>query len=219
MRLSVVMPVYNEVNTIEKILDLVRAVPVEKEIIIVDDFSSDGSRELLKGLTAADTKVFFHEKNKGKGAALRTGFQHATRGLRHRPGRRPGVRPGGIPDASGPRARGEGHGRVRLQVPRQARKHAVLELLGKQGLTGLTRLLYGAAISDMETCYKLLRTDLIKQITIDSDRFNFEPEITAKLLKRGGRYLRGAHIVPRARCVGRQEDQLARRPFGGMDAY
>ncbi len=78
MRLSVVMPVFNEVNTIEKILDLVRVVPVEKEIIIVDDFSSDGSRELLKGLTAADTKVFFHEKNKGKGAALRTGFQHAT---------------------------------------------------------------------------------------------------------------------------------------------
>lgn len=78
MKLSVIIPVYNELHTIEKVLIQVRDVPVDKEIIIVDDCSSDGSRELLRDIAASNTKVFFHERNMGKGAPLKTGFKHAS---------------------------------------------------------------------------------------------------------------------------------------------
>jgi glycosyltransferase involved in cell wall biosynthesis len=202
LRLSVVIPVYNEVHTIEKIIDLVRAVPIDKEIIIVDDCSSDGSRELLRGLSASDTKVLFHEKNMGKGAALRTGFKHATGDYLIVQDGDLEYDPQEYPKLMKPVLEGEAtvvYGSRFLGKPENMR---LFNYWANKSLTLLTRLLYKARISDMETCYKLMRSDLIKEITIESDRFNFEPEITAKLLRRG------AHIceVPISYC-GRDFEQ------------
>jgi glycosyltransferase involved in cell wall biosynthesis len=187
LRLSVVIPVYNEVHTIEKIIDLVRAVPIDKEIIIIDDCSSDGSRELLRGLSASDTKVLFHEKNMGKGAALRTGFKHVTGDYLIVQDGDLEYDPQEYTELMKPVLEGKAtvvYGSRFLGKPENMR---LFNYWANKSLTLLTRLLYKARISDMETCYKLMRSDLIKGVTIESDRFNFEPEITAKLLRRGAR--------------------------------
>jgi glycosyltransferase involved in cell wall biosynthesis len=187
VKLSVVIPVYNERHTVEEILDRVRAVPIDKEIIVIDDFSSDGSREFLKGIAGPDVKVFFHDKNRGKGAALRTGFGHAVgeyvivqdADLEYDPQEYLKLMQVVVDEKAT-----AVYGSRFLGKPENMR---TLNLWANRFLTLLTRFLYSADISDMETCYKLLRLDLVKEISIESDRFNFEPEITAKLLRRGAR--------------------------------
>lgn len=206
MRLSIIMPVYNERATLEEIVERVRAVDLtvdkegtnslvrgpltlEREIIIVDDGSTDGSRDILaewRREQPADMQIIFHERNGGKGAALRTGFQHATgdlvviqdADLEYDPrdylkllvpvleGRSPVV-----------------YGSRFMGGPRSAM--SLSHTMGNKMLTVITNILFGTSLSDMETCYKCFRRDVIVDIPLHSRRFEIEPEITAKILKRG----------------------------------
>jgi len=180
------MPVYNEKDTIEKILRHVLEVDIDlkKEIIIVDDCSKDGTRKILEGLNNDKIKVLFHEKNRGKGAALRTGFSKATGDIIL------------IQDADleyDPREYSkllqpifEGHADVVYGSRFLAGSHRVLffwHYVGNKILTTLSNILSNLNLSDMETCYKVFKRDLLDKISLKSNRFGFEPEITIKLAK------------------------------------
>jgi len=189
VKLSIIIPVYNEEATIRAILDKVRAVDIgmDKEIIVVDDGSHDRTREILKQEEAkGDIRVVYHDRNRGKGAAVRTGIAAAQgdfviiqdADLEYDPQDYPKLlKPlldGEADVVYGSRFLG-GAGEAMLSLHR----------LGNKFLTAITNLLYGSSLSDMETCYKVFRAELIKSIPLHSNRFEIEPEITAKLLKRG----------------------------------
>ncbi len=185
MKLSVIMPVYNERETISEILQRVREVDLSKEIIVVDDGSTDGTREVLRGEEAKEeTVVVYHDKNQGKGAAIRTALGRVTGEVVI------------FQDADleyDPRDYGkllqpilEGKSRVVYGV-RTLRGQDALRRWGNRFLTLVTNLLYGVRLQDMETCYKMVSKKVIDQFVIESNRFEIEPEITAKILKRGHR--------------------------------
>lgn len=190
-KITVLIPVFNEVKTLKQILQKVEEANfcgLEKEIILIDDFSTDGTREILKGLEDK-YKIFYHDKNQGKGAALRTGFEHMTgqitviqdADLEYDPvDYEPLVKL--IIDNKADVVYGS-----RLSGARPSRSFMFTHLLGNKFLTLMTNILYNTTLTDMETCYKAFRTSFIKDIKIKSDRFDFEPEITAKVLKKGAR--------------------------------
>lgn len=184
--LSVVMPVYNEKGTILKIIDKVLRLDMVKELIIVDDGSSDGTRELLKD-TRLDSRAraFFHEKNMGKGAALRTGFGKASgdvvviqdADLEYDPNEfKEMIKP--IEEGNADVVYGS-----RLSGGRPQRMHLFWHKAGNDALTFLTNILYNSTLTDMETCYKMFRKNVIDSIKINSNDFSVEPELTAKVLK------------------------------------
>jgi len=188
MTLSVIIPVYNEEHTIQEILRQVRAVGLAHEIIVVDDGSTDGTRALLDREAAVPgTTVILQERNQGKGAAVRAGFDRATGDIlliqdadleydpRDYPALLRPIEEGRVKVVYGSRFLG----------PRTAMMF--WHMLGNKTLTLLTNVLYNAILSDMETCYKVFRADVIRGIPLRSRRFEFEPEITAKVLKRGHR--------------------------------
>mgnify|MGYP001242280971 CR=1 FL=1 len=185
MRLSVVIPVYNEQATIIQILERVAAVNVEKEIIVVDDFSTDGTRAILEQQHNDGFKLLLHERNQGKGAALRTGFREATgdfviiqdADLEYDPNDFPKL----LAIVESRKAQVVYGSRLATSQPSMTLRHFV----GNRLLTGLTNLLYGSRLTDMETCYKLLDRQLVQNLDLVSNSFNVEPEITAKLLKQG----------------------------------
>jgi len=186
--LSVVMPVFNERETIEEILRRVQATPFRKEIVIVDDASTDGTREILEKLDDAEIRVLHHERNQGKGAALRTGFA-ATKGdivivqdadLEYDPVEYPAllkpILDGRADVVFGSRFLG-GPQRVLFFWHR----------VGNALLTLMSNMLTNLNLSDMETGYKVFRGEMIRKIKIKSDRFGVEPELTAKLARMGAR--------------------------------
>lgn len=191
MKLTIVIPCYNESSTIEEIINAVKASPVkEKEIIIVDDFSTDGTRDLLKNkFEKMVDKVVYHEFNQGKGAALRTGFQHATgdvvvvqdADLEYDPQEYPILMDPIIKNRAdvvfGSRFMG-------------GQPHRVVYFwhsMGNRFLTLLSNMFTNINLTDMETCYKMFRREVIQSIKIEENRFGFEPEITAKVAKGGWR--------------------------------
>ena len=188
MKLSVVIPVYNERATLQEILSRVRAVPldgVDKEIILVDDCSTDGTRELLQGLTSDKSLVIvFHERNRGKGAALRSGFQRATGDIVIVQDADLEYDPKEFPVMIGPILDGRAdavYGSRFLSGP-----HRVLlfwHYMGNKGLTLMANMINNLNLTDMETCYKAVRRDVLQKITLETDRFGFEVEITAKLAR------------------------------------
>ncbi len=205
MKLSVVMPVYNEIGTIAEILRRVRAVqlavPVgygpengiavqfEREIVIVDDGSTDGTREILHTLEGEpDVVVVFHEHNQGKGAAVRTGLQHASgdvmlvqdADLEYDPRDYPALLQPIVEGRSqvvyGSRFRG---GPTRAMF--------FWHMAGNRFLTLVTNVLYDTILSDMETCYKVFTREVAEQLDLKAPGWGFDPEITAQILKRGYR--------------------------------
>lgn len=189
MRLSIVIPVYNEMRTLPELLRRVEAVPIDKEIILVDDGSRDGSRDFLETLRQTPGYVIvFQPKNMGKGAALREGFRHATgdmvvvqdADLEYDPAEYPSLMQPVIDDKAdvvyGSRFLGGPH-RVLYYW------HSV----GNNILTTLSNMLTNVNLTDMETCYKLFRREVIQGMPLESNRFGFEPEITVKIAKAGCR--------------------------------
>ena len=181
---SVIVPVYNEVAHVDELLQAIHASPVKKEIIIVDDGSSDGTREKLEALPPIDNvTIVFHEKNCGKGAAIRTALAYA-RGeyvliqdsdLEYDP----------QDYAALLRPLEQGKANVVYGVRPDRPERGMRFFLGAKLLTHLTNFLYGAGIHDEATCYKVVRRSLMAQIELECHRFEFCPEVTAKLCRMG----------------------------------
>ncbi len=188
LRLSVIVPVFNEEGTVEELVGRVRAVPIPKEIVVVDDGSTDGTGEILRGLAGDDLQVFTHESNRGKGAALRTGFGHATgqiviiqdADLEYDPDQyRQLIQPivEGVADVVyGSRFLTMGPHRVLYYWHRVANRL----------LTIMSNIFTGLNLTDMETCYKVFRREVIEAIgpTLRENGFGIEPELTAKVARR-----------------------------------
>jgi glycosyltransferase involved in cell wall biosynthesis len=189
MKVSVIIPVYNEVNTIEEILRRVEAEEIASEILIVDDGSTDGTRDILQTLSNEEhIRVILHEKNQGKGAAVRTGIQNATgdvlliqdADLEYNPRDYPALLQPieeGIADVV--------YGSRFLGGPRRTAMY--WHMVANKLLTFMTNLLYNTILSDMETGYKVFKREVLEGIKIRANKFDFEPEFTAKILKRKAR--------------------------------
>ena len=190
MLVTVVIPVFNEKDYIREIIERVRGVGIAGEVIVVDDCSTDGTREVLKGLKATEgLKVFYHDRNMGKGAALRTAFSKASgdiviiqdADLEYDPREHPKliapILDGKADVVYGSRfAGGEAH-----------RVLFFWHMVGNKFLTLLSNMFTNLNLTDMETCYKAFRKEVLDRITIKEDRFGFEPEVTAKVSKLGVR--------------------------------
>ena len=186
MILSVIIPCFNEVNTLNELLAAVKECGVENlEIIIVDDCSTDGTRELLKNLNDDTFKVIYHDFNKGKGAALRTGFKSATGDICIVQDADLEYDPKEFPLLLDPIIKNKADVVFgsRFQSGRPHRVVYFWHRIGNGVLTLLSNFFTDLNLSDMETCYKAFRTEVIKSIDIKENRFGFEPEITAKISK------------------------------------
>ncbi|MDX1973781.1 MAG: glycosyltransferase family 2 protein [Candidatus Sumerlaeia bacterium] len=195
MKLSIIIPIYNERHLLPKVLEKVRAVPLEKELILVDDCSKDGTREYLREVERhkPDTIVVFHKKNGGKGRAIRSGLQHVTgdvviiqdADLEYEPAEIPSIvapiMDGRCTVTYGSRFLGRMPTGMRLE-----------NFIANRLLALLVALLYWQVISDEATAYKAFRTEIIRGIDLKCERFEFCPEVTAKLLLGGHRI----HEVP-----------------------
>jgi glycosyltransferase involved in cell wall biosynthesis len=189
MQISVIMPCYNEANTLSAILEKVRAVKIEKQIICVDDHSSDETYAILAREAERDPSMIIirHPTNRGKGAAVRSGLARAT-------GQIVIVQDADLeydPEDYYELIKPIADGRVNVVFgSRFLGRHTGMyfwNALGNKGLTFLTNLLFNCWISDMETCYKVMRTEIMRDLRLESNDFRLEPEIAAKVLKRGER--------------------------------
>ncbi len=200
MKISVIIPVYNERNHTSDVINAVEAVPIDKEIIVIDDYSSDGTRDILKNRQGIE--LILHRKNMGKGAAIRSGLESVTGDFVI------------IQDAD---MEYSPQDYIQLLKPVTEGKTRVVygsRMLGKgefmkasyfanRVLTMLKNLLFHSRLTDMETCYKLLRTNLLRSLNLTSSRFEVEPEITCKILKKGERIVE-IPITYKARKKGKK---------------
>jgi len=189
LKLSVIIPVYNEQETIHQILERVAAVPVEKEIIVVDDGSSDGTAESLAASQLKDLRFLRHPHNRGKGAAVRTALAAVSGDVVVIQDADLEYDPRDYLKLLAPIQRGEAQVVYGVR-DLSGQRHLVR--WGNRFLTWLTNLLYGTRLADMETCYKMMTTAVARSLPLRANRFEIEPEITAKLIKRGHRI----HQVP-----------------------
>jgi glycosyltransferase involved in cell wall biosynthesis len=186
---SVVIPVFNERETVEQLLERVREVPLRLEVIVVDDGSSDGTRDLLPALEGSlIDRLLMHERNQGKGAALRTGFQHATGDVVVVQDADLEYDPYELPYLLEPILSGKAdavYGSRFLGGP-----HRVLlfwHSIGNRVLTLMSNMFTDVNLTDMETCYKMVRRELLQSLPLSANRFGIEPELTARLAQAGAR--------------------------------
>lgn len=183
LTVSVLIPVFNEIDTVESVIARVRSVPVKTEIILVDDYSVDGTRDLLRQIADRDPelKIRFHDRNRGKGAAIRTALAEATGDVTLVQDADMEYDPVEYPKLLGPIEQGVAdivYGSRFLSGP-----HRVLffwHQLGNQLLTLLSNIMTNLNLTDMETGYKVFRTEILKSMKLTTDRFGFEPEVTAR---------------------------------------
>jgi glycosyltransferase involved in cell wall biosynthesis len=217
--LSVIMPVFNERATVAEIVRRMRAVelPVRLQVIVVDDGSSDGSDKVLKALEDSTIRVINHEQNQGKGAAIRTGMAAATGDLLLIQDADLEYDPDDWPRLLDPILKGKARVVYGSRFTGERKNMLPSHWFGNRLLSLVTNILYRSTLSDMETCYKLFDAEVLAGITIVSNRFDFEPEITAKVLRRGHRI----YEVPIS-YAGREPDEgkkiTWRDGFGAMAA-
>jgi glycosyltransferase involved in cell wall biosynthesis len=187
--LSVVVPVFNERNTVAEIIRRMRAVdlPLRLEVVIVNDGSSDGSDKVLAALQDSTVRVINHPKNKGKGAAVRTGIEASKGDLVLVQDADLEYDPDDWPNLLAPILKGKARVVYGSRFTGERKNMLLSHWIGNRFLTLVTNVLYSSTLSDMETCYKLFDRRILEGITIESERFEFEPEITAKVLKQGER--------------------------------
>jgi glycosyltransferase involved in cell wall biosynthesis len=185
-RLSVVVPVYNERATIHEILKRIRAVPIAKEIILVDDCSTDGTREILQTMVdEEDLKVLFHDVNQGKGAALRTAFIHATGDVVIVQDADLEYNPSEYPKLIEPIIEGRADVVYGSRfIGQTARIHLFWHRVANGILTLVSNIFTNLNLTDMETCYKVFKREVIQSIPLKQNRFGFDPEVTAKIARR-----------------------------------
>jgi glycosyltransferase involved in cell wall biosynthesis len=194
MKLSIIIPVFNEQKTVKDLISAVKKQKLpqglEKEIIVVDDGSTDKTRELLKKLKGI--KLYVHKINKGKGSAAKSGFENAKGDIYLIQDADLEYDPKYYPKLLKPILQGKANvvygSRLKdypLRIAGSKRTPLISHYLGNKFLTFLTNLLYGESVTDMETCYKVFKKEVVKDMEINARRFDLEPEITAKILKRG----------------------------------
>ncbi len=186
-KLSVIVPVYDERNTVVEIVRRMRAVdlPVELEILIVDDGSTDGTRGVLGQLADSTVRVITHDRNRGKGAAIRSGLEQVTGDLVLVQDADLEYDPEDWPKLLNPMLRGKAKVVYGSRFTGERRNMLFLHWIGNRFLSFVTNVLYNTTLSDMETCYKLFDRTVLDGITLRAMRFEFEPEVTAKILRRG----------------------------------
>ncbi len=184
MKLSVVMPCYNEIHTIEEIVRQVLDIPLDLELIIVDDGSTDGTRDVLRQFDDARIQVILHQRNLGKGGALNTGFKATTGDIVVIQDADLEYHPDEIPELIAPIIRGKADVVYGSRFLGARRVFMFTHLLGNKFLTLLTNILYNTTLTDMETCYKAFRGDVARSLHLKAKRFGCEPEMTAKVFRR-----------------------------------
>jgi glycosyltransferase involved in cell wall biosynthesis len=184
-KVSVVVPIYNEIGTVTTIIAAIESVGIVDEIILVDDCSTDGTRDLLRSMEDEHLRIFYHDVNRGKGAALRTGFANVTgdiviiqdADLEYDPAEYPKlIKP--ILDGKADVVYGS-----RFVGGEEHRVHFFWHMMGNKFLTMLSNMFTNLNLTDMETCYKVFRREVADRILIEENRFGFEPEVTAKVAK------------------------------------
>jgi glycosyltransferase involved in cell wall biosynthesis len=186
MKLSIVIPVYNEEHTFLELLRWVREEKHHKEIIIVDDCSTDGTREILQTLEGeSDVKVFYHAKNKGKGAAIREGFKHVTGDIVIIQDADLEYYPDEYAQLIKPILDGKADVVFGSRFLGAHRAHMYWHMLGNQTINLITNVVLNTCLTDMMTCYKAFKVDVLKSLDLHADRFGIEPEITAEVFRRG----------------------------------
>lgn len=188
-KLSIIIPVYNEEKTVTQVIKQVLnsdTKKLKKEIIIVDDSSTDNTKELLSKINDKRIKIFYHTKNKGKGSAIRTALNYTSGDLVLIQDADLEYDPSDYPKLIKPFE----DDKVKVvygsrYLKNYKTEYLMLHYIGNVFLTFFTNLLYGSKITDMETCYKMISSDVIKALNLKSNRFGIEPEITAKILKKG----------------------------------
>lgn len=188
---SIIVPVYNEVRTVRAVIDrlLTIELPVPREILIVDDGSTDGTRDVLAQAEADGVKatILFAERNGGKGSAIRRGLARATGTIVAIQDADLELDPQQIAALLAPIVRREAGVVYGSRFLNGASGAPLVSVAANRFLTGVTNLLYGASLTDMETCYKIMRTDIARSLRLTANRFDIEPEITARLLRAGHR--------------------------------
>ena len=186
-KLSVIVPVFNERNTVAEVIRRMRTVelPLDREILIVDDGSDDGTRHVLSQVGDSTVRVLLHDHNRGKGAAIRTALGHVRGDLVLIQDADLEYDPEDWPKLLAPAMKGRASVVYGSRFTGERRNMLILHWIGNRFLSLLTNLLYNSTLSDMETCYKLFDRKVLDGITLHAERFEFEPEVTAKVLRQG----------------------------------
>ena len=207
--LSIIVPVYNEVATSRAVLDRLLAVdlPLPREIIVVDDGSTDGTAQVLDAAVGEQLPlvVFHAARNGGKGSAIRLGLQHARGSIIAIQDADLELDPQQLADLVEPILRRAADVVYGSRFLRGRAGAPLVTFVANRVLTGMTNLLFGASLTDMETCYKVMRVDVARSLELNADRFDIEPQITARLLRRGHRiHERPVRFEPRSRAQGKK---------------